>query len=408
MKHKYQRLIVTMVIFSLLLCPVMAGDISLPADEIYCFGGDELTRNGTGVFVSTVPDSSLGALKLGTRTICAGDVLTRENLEKLTFLPVQSACGEALLSCIEITPEGLGEAAEMTLKIRSTKNEAPTVEDQDFETYKNIPGEITLKATDPEGDTLTVNILRQPKRGSLTLSEDASVIYTPAENKVGKDSFVYTVTDPAGNTSPEATVRIKITKPAHKETYADLEDDPILLAATWLREKDIYCGEMVSGNMLFQPDETVSRGEFIAMCVNLTGGDLSEPASVGFADEESIPDWLCPYVAHAVKCGYLSGLPTDDGLSLLAHKDISRGEAAVIVSGMLSLSAPEDEQAVFAEDTGIPTWAASSVRAVQAAGMFDASETDMLLTRREAAALLYDAWKLAQQQENTLLSWAKE
>lgn len=408
MKHTYQRLIVTMLLFSLLLCPVMAGDITLPADEVYCFGGEELTQNGTGVFVSTVPEKSLGSLKLGNRTICAGDVLTRETLNQLTFLPAVEAQGEAVISCIEITSEGLGETAEMTLKIRSSKNEAPTVEDQDFETYKNIPGEITLKAADPEGDSLTVNIVRQPKRGSLTVSEGTTLIYTPEENKVGKDSFVYTVTDSAGNTSPEATVRIKIEKPTHKETYADLENDPILLAATWLREKGVYCGEMVSGNILFQPDETVTRGEFIAMCVSLTKEELSETVSAGFADDDSIPGWLSPYVSQAVKCGYLSGSPTENGLSLLAQQDISRGEAAVIVSNMLSLSTYEDDQTVFASEDSLPAWAASSVRAVLASGMFDATETDMLLTRREAAQLLYNAWNLAQQQESTLLSWAKE
>ena len=74
---------------------------------------------------------------------------------------------------------------------------------------------------------------------SVMIVKDGSVVYTPRENKVGKDSFVYTVTDEAGNVSREATVRIDILKPSDKEVYCDLSGDPALLAATWLRENGI-------------------------------------------------------------------------------------------------------------------------------------------------------------------------
>jgi hypothetical protein len=38
--------------------------------------------------------------------------------------------------------------------------------------------------------------------------------------------------------------------------------------------------------------------------------------------------------------------------------------------------------------------------------MFDASDSAAVLSRREAAELLYQVWQNAE--ENTLLSWAKE
>ena len=95
----------------------------------------------------------------------------------------------------------------MTLKIGSGKNEAPTAQDSDFETYKNIAAPVPLSIQDPENDELTVTIVSQPKRGTVEVSDDGTVTYTPTENKVGKDSFTYTVTDTAGNVSEEATVR---------------------------------------------------------------------------------------------------------------------------------------------------------------------------------------------------------
>ena len=410
MKHLYKRIFCVALTAMLLTASVSAGDMELTWDDVYCFTQTDLAPEAatTGVMITSVPEASLGSVKLGNRCIQAGDVLTVENLSSLTFQPTGNLEGDATISCLSISEEGLGENSEMTIRIGSGKNEAPTAEDSEFETYKNIPGQIRLKATDPDGDTLTVNIVKEPKRGTLEVSPDGTVTYTPEENKVGKDSFTYTVTDTAGNTSPEATVRIKIMKPTEKTTYADMEGDSALLAATWLREMGVYSGETVSGHLLFQPEEAVNRGEFIAMCVALTASqeDL-EAMTTGFADEAEMPTWLSPYVSQAVKCGYISGVPTEDGLKLLSSQEISRGEAAVIVSNLLDLPA-EDTQSVMAEYDAIPTWAVSAVSATLEAGVFDATDSEAVLTRRDAAQLLYDAWQLASEtaEENTLLSWA--
>ena len=411
MKHMYKRIFcVTLLIFSL-LTTVSAADTELSPDDVYCFNQTDLApvAGTTGVMITAVPDAALGTVQLGARCIQAGDVLMVDDISKLVFLPAGTRSGDATISCLSISEEGLGENAEMTLRIGSGKNEAPTAEDSEFETYKNIPGEVRLKVSDPDGDTLTVTIVKEPKRGTLEVSPEGTVTYTPEENKVGKDSFTYTVTDSAGNTSGEATVRIKIKKPSEKETYADMEGDSALLAATWLREMGVYSGETVSGHKLFQPDETVNRGEFIAMCVSLTSTQEELDAlTTGFADEAETPAWLSPYVSEAVKCGYISGVPTDNGLMLLSQEEITRGEAAVIICNMLDLPAADTQSVMTVEDAAVPTWAAASVSATLDAGIFDATDSDVILTRRDAAELLYDAYQLAGEnaEENSLLSWA--
>lgn len=410
MKHMYQKSLLLLLAALTLLSPVMAFEAELTTQDVYCFSPAELaTEDASGVIITEIPMQVMGTVQLGERVIRAGDVLTVESLDNLTFIPGEAAEGDATISCLSITEEGLGENAEMTLKISSGKNEAPIAEDSQFETYKNIPGQVPLNTQDKENEPLTVNIVKEPKRGTVTLNADGTVTYTPAENKVGKDSFVYTVTDPAGNTSGEATVRISIRKPSHKETYADMEGDCAHLAAAWLREKEVYCGETVSGHLLFQPEEPVTRGEFIAMCVSLTADELTETASAGFADDSETASWLSPYVTEAVKCGYLTGIPTDNGLMLMAQQEITRGEAAVIISSMMAL--PEAEtRTVMALEDAIPAWAASAVSATLEAGVFDATDYDDVLSRRDAAILLYDAWHTANEnaEDNTLLSWAKE
>ena len=83
-------------------------------------------------------------------------------------------------------------------------------------------------AADPEGDPLTFQISDSPARGGVTLAEDGSgqFVYTPYENKTGRDSFTYVALDQAGNASEPATVTLRIEKPGTKVRYADMDGDP--------------------------------------------------------------------------------------------------------------------------------------------------------------------------------------
>ena len=71
------------------------------------------------------------------------------------------------------------------------------------------------------------------------MPEDGSseFVYTPYENKTGKDSFTYVAVDAVGNSSDPATVKIKIEKPNTKVTYADMDGDPAHKAAIRLAEE---------------------------------------------------------------------------------------------------------------------------------------------------------------------------
>lgn len=407
MKQLYRRFSALILTALVLLPSVYGAEPELGPEDVYCFRQEELApENASGVMVTAVPEDALGSVMLGSRTIRPGDVLTADSLSSLSFIPTGITAGQATISCLSISDAGLGENTEMTLRIGSGKNQAPAVEDSEFETYKNIPGEVRLKATDPEGDDLTVTIVKEPKRGTVAVSPDGTVTYTPEENKVGKDSFTYTVTDTAGNVSPEATVRITIRKPSDKATYGDMEGDPGLLAAVWLREMDIYSGETVSGQLLFGPEKPVTRGEFIAMCVGLSSaGTELEAMGTGFADEADTPTWLSPYVSQAVKCGYISGVPTDEGLKLLSGEPICRGEAAVIAANLLELE-QGDVQSVMGQYDSVPVWAASAVSATLEAGIFDGTDSTAVLTRRDSARLLYNIWQEAKEQQDSLLSWA--
>lgn len=92
------------------------------------------------------------------------------------------------------------------------KAPAPTAENLELTTYRNTPYVGKLSAHDLDGGTLSFEITTFPVKGSIELLKDGSFIYTPAENKKGRDYFGYKAFDHEGNWSQEATVIIKILK----------------------------------------------------------------------------------------------------------------------------------------------------------------------------------------------------
>ena len=164
MKHFIAPISALLLAASLLALPANAADDQVVWGEVYCFSTQDLTMadDSLGIVVTDVPEDTMGSVYLGTRRIIAGDVLTRQQAQQLTFVPVTGAAGDADVSCMSITPDGLGDEARMTLKIGSGKNEAPTAQDSEFETYKNIAGTVPLSVSDPENDPLTVTIVSEP------------------------------------------------------------------------------------------------------------------------------------------------------------------------------------------------------------------------------------------------------
>lgn len=392
----------------LALC--LAGLLSVAAfaassDAVYCFTGDEFGASD-GIVLTCVPDGADGALRCGSRTLRAGDALPLSQLAELTLVSDVSDAEAVSLTYLPVSGGQVGAQQVLSLPLRPKKNEPPVARDSKLQTYKNIPITGTLSASDPEGEALTAAVTAEPKRGTLELHDDGSFTYTPKKNKVGKDSFRYTVTDPAGNTSAEATVSIEILKPTSKATYSDMTGDDDQFYALWLREQDVFSGERIAGALCFNPDKTVTRGEFLVMTMRLLQIPGDESAvTCGFADEASMPDWLRPYVVSAFRAGIVNGVKSDAGLVFRGSANLTKAEAAVILQNILSL--PEAQTAAAEDADTLPAWAASSIRAVASSGIYDCSDAASPMTRREVAQLLYQTWLITRSdRELGLLAWA--
>jgi hypothetical protein len=106
------------------------------------------------------------------------------------------------------TIDGSNERATATESWIKAVNHPPTANDQSVTTPLNTPKDITLTASDPDGNTLTYKIITQPEHGTLS-GTGKNVIYTPDAGYSGPDSFMFTVSD-GQLTSDPAAVNITV------------------------------------------------------------------------------------------------------------------------------------------------------------------------------------------------------
>ena len=405
MKHRYhlgRKLAALTLVLLVFASSAQALELRVSSLDGLALSAEVFSENEAfeGVYVASVPSQLDAEVSLGARTLRAGDVLDRSMLSQLLVLPAENRDASCELVYCPIEGGEVQPSRALELSILTGKNEAPVCRDVKFETYKNIANTGVLSASDPGGDTLTYQLVKEPKRGTVDIAPDGSFTYTPAQNKVGKDVFTYTATDSAGNVSNVANVTVKIVKPTDKAMYQDLAGDTLAYTAMWLKDRGVYTGKRIAGNLCFEPEGTLTRGEFLVMAMKLLG---AEPESArltsGFADESKTPAWMRPYIVSAFKSGMVSGVTSPDGMVFRPSSNLTRAEAAVMLQNILDLPQSQ-EAAVFSEDCAVPVWAQASVSALESAGIsIPVTTSAENLTRREAAELLYECWTLCQNRE---------
>ena len=120
----------------------------------------------------------------------------------------------ALALCAALVPAGFAE--------QDTAGAAPVAENLELTTFRNTSIGGTLSANAPDGSPLTFRITTEPIKGTVTLTDSGTFVYTPADGKRGRDYFGFRAADSSGNESQEATVIISIKKQKPDVTYSDM------------------------------------------------------------------------------------------------------------------------------------------------------------------------------------------
>lgn len=268
---------------------------------------------------------------------------------------------------------------------------APTVRDLTITTYRDIPCEAQLLASDSEGDDLTLAVAEEPKKGSVTIN-GVNFTYTPDRGATGSDRFTYTATDSAGNVSAPATVTVTIEKIRSGVLYADTADSKAAAAAQELAETGIFVGARLGDQYCFEPDRPVSRSEFLALTLETAGCAVTDVTVTGFCDDDAIPTWAKAYASAGVARGIVQGRTTAAGAAFCGEDPITLSEAATILDRVLDLG-DVDLTVWYADREAAPTWAAQAVGNMEAlnvlsAGSFGSGTADRPVTRADAARML--------------------
>lgn len=291
----------------------------------------------------------------------------------------------------------LAAALALPMGAALAANGSPVAENLNLTTYRNVSVGGRLAAVDPEGDSVRYEISTEPSKGTVELAEDGRFVYTPDANRKGRDYFGYRAIDETGARSQEATVIINIEKQKSQTSYADMSGHPSAYAATALAELGVFTGERVGGQWVFSPDELVSRGEFLSMCMSVADEELlSGVASTGFADDAEISDWLKPYVATALMDGVVSGYSVTGGAVFSPEEAITRTEAAVMLDNVLDTT----DVAATSLTGSVPEWASQAASNLAACGVITEGEAiTEPLTRSDAAEMLIRALEVLKARE---------
>ncbi|MGB3403757.1 MAG: Ig-like domain-containing protein [Microcoleaceae cyanobacterium] len=235
--------------------------------------------------ITQLPDPSAGELLLGGNPVTVGQTLDATEAGQLTFTPIASFSGNAIVEYTATDNQGNISANTGQLQIPiqgGVVDLPPTVNSinvnpitNDITTPEVIPN---LDGTDPEdGDPTSFTITTLPNNGTLLLNgtavtlnqviafaEGGNLTYDPDNSFVGTDSFEYIATDSQGvNSLASATVSIPVNPGNIPPSAADKRSAPIDNTTTDAAVPDLT-GSDADGTITgFRIDQLPTSGELL-------------------------------------------------------------------------------------------------------------------------------------------------
>ena len=294
--------------------------------QVIAFSPDDFHVSGdvqlASIVITSLPDPEAGALTMGGQLIDEGSEVAMSAVSGLRFSPLIAPTLSATgFTFTPVFANGtVGEDVSVGLHLLSAPNAAPVAEDLSLCTYKNVEVQGTFAGVDPEGDLLTFQLISKPARGSVTQAEEGSAqfVYTPYENKTGKDAFTYVAVDANGNTSSPATVSIKIEKQKTKVTYSDMTGVEGHREAVRLAEAGLLVGEKMGENYFFHPEQSMSRAQFTALA--MAAADMAKSYRLTFSLSRLRP--LAPRICSAFRVTPEFSAPMETRLPARSAMDV--------------------------------------------------------------------------------------
>lgn len=336
-------------------CGIAGDNIKFSEEDFQSLYGSTVNF----ITVTSLPDESEGKLSLNGVQVIEGQTISAASLSYLEFIPASEEVGECSFTFKSRASGWENTDVSCIISLSESENLPPVTSGTTLATVENVPVSGTLDVTDPDGDEWVISIEKYPENGMLDVREDGSVLYTPLDGYTGTDGFVYRATDTRGNRSADATVTVEVGENESGIVFSDMEKDEYLSAALEMSEKEIMTYKLTAGEYTFEPDEPVSRVDFVVMLMTALDmtADLERDDAV-FADLDGISAGRRAYLAEAADLGIVPA----QGTLFKPLDAITFDEAAEFAAGAL-------------KDSGI-----------EAADIF--SSGDEAVTKKDAALML--------------------
>lgn len=309
-----------------------------PVDGIFGNGNDTVTHFdishlGPKDFEGLAADPARGTLYVGARTtkqifeitksgtlvrtISVSGVSQLKYISGLAVAPASSGSGHKHLWIVDRAVDNgpdpnendgkLFEVADPEAAGPPSANQAPVAQNDSATTAEDTPVDVAVLAndTDPDGDSLTVQIATQPSNGSVTVNPNQSVRFVPAQDYNGPASFTYRAFD-GTTTSNLATVSITVT-PVNDPPVAnpdsattpigtavivdvlanDVDVDGDALSVTSLTQPASGTASVVTGGVRYTPASGFSGTDTFTYRAS-DGQAVSQPATVTVKVEDPV------------------------------------------------------------------------------------------------------------------------
>ncbi len=375
--------------YEMVCSSVVNGDITISKEDFTRAVGGDIDY----ITVTALPSSADGILYYGNAPVVTNQIISASSLNRLKFIANGNAdeasfrfktVGEYSFSCKLCYTDSVNLSP---VTVQSDKAVAVWTQ-CDVSTYGKLSG------SDPDGDDIKFEIVSYPEKGILRLTDSTlgNYIYTPCDGMTGKDSFIYTVRDSYGNYSAETEVEVTIDKRECELVFADMEEHWAYNAALVMASEEAMEIRSSGGKLYFDPDETVTREEFVVTVMKSLGNGNVIHRDTCFADNEDISVDARGYIARAAELGIVKG-SDEDGVCNFNPKDaITRAEAAVVLNSIIGAEEP-DVLPVFSDGNSVPAWAKGAIYALSDVGIFKGSgdgtiSPNDVLSRGETAQIL--------------------
>lgn len=245
--------------------------------------------------------------------------------------------------------------------------------------------DLTARAT-----YLGADLAAQDSSFTWSLSPELGTVNADGVITAGEDSAKGTLTVSCGETSVSIPVEVK------GNPFVDIKDHWAKPYITALYFDGVLEGSKNNaGQMVYRPDDSMTRQEFISALIRWLGVDVQEYASaeMPFADADQVASWAQDAMKAAYRLGYVTGSGRDGALYVSPAATITREEAMTILARTANAESSSDALDRFSDAASVSAWARSSLTAMVEQGVIDGVDGKLLpqgsVTRAQVAKMLY-------------------